>query len=286
VAVFAASVVVLRPYLGWKLSSRPQLGQRHFLPTQTLEAVHPIVERILLASYSGFTQLGNYAHSLAYRALFLQGVNAVNRATWPVTLEEARARGRYFVTGRVWAATHLGIAMVAPPFVLFGDTLIAALTNDKLTGASVFLAPWFVLILLQSSGKAATGVVYAVGESYVVARLGLLANAVALAALVALVPILGAPGAAAALLLQALVFRIALQVVVRRRTPIPFQDWGVLAGCVLVTALFFLRRHGFGSTESRLLLLVAAETACLAAGARIIRTTIVPLVLRARPGSA
>jgi O-antigen/teichoic acid export membrane protein len=286
VAALLTSLVVLKPFLSPRLGAvRTKLGQRQFLPTQALEAVQPVVERTLLANYAGFTQLGNYAHSLAYRGLILQGMNAVNRATWPVTLAEAKERTSFAVTGRVWSAVHLAIAMVSVPFVLFGDRLISALTNDKLTAAWVFLAPWFVLVLLQSSGKAATGVLYATGVSSTVAKLGLLANGVALGSLLVLVPVFGAAGAAMALLLQALVFRIALQILARRRAAIPFQDWGAVLACAFVTALFFLRRHAVESTESLLVLLVAAELLCLVVGSRVI-ATVTPLLLRTGARSA
>lgn len=286
VAALVTSLLVLKPYLAPRLGLlRTKLGQRQFLPTQALEAVQPVVERTLLANYAGFAQLGTYAHSLAYRGLILQGMNAVNRATWPVTLEEAKARTAFFVTGRVWAAVHLGISMVSVPFILFGDQLISLLTNNKLTAAWVFLAPWFVLVLLQSSGKAATGVLYATGVSSTVAKLGLLANSVAIGSLVVLVPLFGAAGAAMALLLQALVFRIALQLLARRRAVIPFQDWGAVLGCAFVTALFLLRRHVVESTEGLLVLFVVAELLCLAVGRRVI-LTVAPLLFRFRARSA
>jgi peptidoglycan biosynthesis protein MviN/MurJ (putative lipid II flippase) len=149
----------------------------------------------------------------------------------------------------------------------------------------VFLAPWFVLVLLQSSGKAATGVLYATGVSSTVAKLGLLANVVAISSLVIFVPLLGAAGAAVALLLQALVFRVALQLLARRRAAIPFQDWGAVAACAFVTVLFLLRRHVVESTESLLVLLVAAELLCLAVGSRVI-ATVAPLLWRFRARSA
>lgn len=286
IAALTTSLVVLRPYLSPRLGLvRTRLGQRQFVPTQLLEAVQPVVERTLLAKYAGFTPLGNFAHSLAYRNLVLQGMNAVNRATWPITLEEAKAHTSFHVTGRVWSAMHLAIAMVSVPFVLFGDELISALTNDKLTGAWVFLAPWFVLVLLQSSGKAATGVLYALGVSSTVAKLGLLANAVGIGSLLVFVPAFGAAGAAMALLLQALVFRIALQLLARRRATVPFQDWGAVLACAFVTALFLLRRYVVDSTESLLVLLVVAELGCVAVGSRVI-LTVAPLVLRARTRSA
>ncbi len=285
VAVLVTSIILLRQYLSLRLGlARTRLGQRQFVPMQALEAVQPVVERTLLARYTGFVQLGNYAHSIAYRSMFLQGMNAVNRATWPVTLDEAKGRTAFAVTGRVWAAMHLAVTMVAVPFILFGDLLISVLSNDKLTPAWVFLAPWFVLVLLQTSGKAATGVLYATGVSSTVAKLGFVSNAVALVALVLFVPFFGAVGVVSALLLQAFVFRVAIQLLARRRRPIPFQDWGVVLGCALVAVLFFIRRHVVESNESLLVLLVVAELLCVAVGSRVI-LTVTPLLLRARTRS-
>ena len=97
-------------------------------------------------------------------------------------------------------------------------------------------------------------------------------------------PLFGAPGAAAALLLQALVFRVVLQLLARRRAPIPFQDWGVVLACAFVTALFFLRRHVVESTEGLLVLFVVAELVCLAVGSRVI-LTVAPLLFRFRARS-
>lgn len=282
-SVLFTTVVVLRPYLSLRQGlRRERLRQRAFLPMQGLEALQPVVERVLLARYTGFTQLGNYAHSLAYRNMIGQAMSAVNRAVWPITLAEAKENRGFDVTGRTWAAAHLAIGMAALPFVLFGDRLISILTNDKLTPAWVFLAPWFVLVLLQSSGKSAMGVVYASGDSRTVARLGLAANGVALASLIVFVPWLGVAGAALALLSHAVVFRVALQVLARRHQPVPFQDWGAVFACGLITLLFLVRRYAVESSEGLLLVLFCAEATCLLVGWNVIRRTVAPFLLRAR----
>ena len=235
---------------------------------QALEAVQPVVERTLLAKYTGFSQLGNYAHSIAYRSMFLQGMNAVNRATWPVTLEEAKARTAFAVTGRVWAGDaprgHDGGGAVHP----LRRPADRGAVERQAHAAWVFLAPWFVLVLLQTSGKAATGVLYATGVSSTVAKLGFVSNAVALVRWSSSCRSSEPLASPSALLLQALVFRVALQLLARRRRPIPFQDWGSCSACALVTVLFFLRRHVVESNES-LLVSSSSRSSCawrLAAG--------------------
>lgn len=285
-AAFAAAMLVLGPYLSLRgVAVRRGLGQRKFLPTQSLEAVQPLVERTLLANYVGFTQLGNYSHSLAYRNLLLQGTNGLSRAVWPVTLAEARAGTSFTVTGRAWAAAHLAVAMVAAPLTLFGETLISVLTHGKLTGAWVFLAPWCIVVILQCTGKPATGVLYASGEASAVARIGLLANIVVLVGLFVLVPTLGAAGAVAAVLLQALVFRVTLQLAARRRASLPFQDGGAIFACALVATLFLLRRYVTSNTETLIILFVFAELVCALLGRNVLRATFNALFRPAREAS-
>jgi O-antigen/teichoic acid export membrane protein len=278
VVAFAAAMLVLGPYVSLRgFVSRKGVGQRKFLPTQSLEAVQPLVERTLLANYVGFAQLGNYSHSLAYRNLILQGTNGLSRAVWPVTLAEARSGTAFTVTGRAWGAAHLAVAMVAAPLTLFGDRLISALTNGKLTGAWVFLAPWCIVVILQCTGKPATGILYTSGDASAVARIGLLANAVVLVALVALVPPFGASGAVAAVILQAIIFRVTLQLAARRRAALPFQDLGAIFACALVAILFFLRRYVTSSTDFLIVLLVFSEVLCALLGRKVLRSTFAAL---------
>lgn len=274
VVAMAIGLLVLRPYITIRHLTRwTRMGQRKFAPQALLEGLQPVVERSLLANYVGFSQLGNYSHSLAYRNLILQGTNGLSRAVWPVTLDEARGERLFPVTGRAWASAHLAVAIVGIPLVLFGDRLISALTNNKLTGASVFLAPWCVVVILQCTGKPATGLLYAAGEATSVARIGLLANSVVIVGLLVLVPPLGAPGAVIAVLLQVLSFRIALQVTARRVAKTPFQDWGAIFACTLITVLFMLRRYLVSGTEVLLVVLLVSELGCMLVGRSVLRAT-------------
>jgi O-antigen/teichoic acid export membrane protein len=238
---------------------------------QILGAVQSLIERSLLTNYSGFTELGKYAHSQSYQALLVQGTNAMSRAVWPLTLIEARENPQFPITRRAWTAVHLGLALVSAPLVLFGDRLIAALTNGKLTGAWVFLAPWCLVVILQATGKPATGVLYALGDGSEVARLGLLSNIVVIVGMCVLVPIFHAAGAAFAIVIQSIFFRVTIQLLARRRAHAPFQDTLALLACALVIVLFLVRRYGSLGTTWLALILVATEVGALVFGRRVIR---------------
>ena len=284
-AAFVMAVAVLMPYLSLRSGLRP-LKQRHFVPMQLLEAAQPLVERSLLANYAGFTVLGRYAHSQSYRSLLVQGTNAMNRSVWPLTLTEARENHRFPITGRAWSVVQLGLALVSAPLVLYGDRLISALTNNKLTGAWVFLAPWCLVVILQSTGKAASGVLYATGVADAVAKIGLTSNAVVVAGFVVLIPLWGVRGAVVAVILQALVYRVVLQTLARRHADVPFQDWGAVLAGALVVCLFAVRRYATDDPATLGIVLAAAEVLTLAVGYRVLREA-VSVVLRGRraPGA-
>jgi O-antigen/teichoic acid export membrane protein len=269
VAAALTALVVLRPYLSLR-AGFAHLGQRRFIPMQLLDAVQPLVERFLFANYAGFNELGKYAHSQSYRSLLVQGTNAMSRAVWPITLHEARNDRAFPVTKRAWSAVHLGLAIVSAPLVLFGDHLIATLTNGKLTGAWIFLAPWCLVVIMQSTGKPASGVLYAMGHAGEVAKIGIASNGVVIVALAALVPAFGAPGAVAAILLQALVYRVALQVLGRRQARIPFQDGSAILAAVLVVVLFCIRRYATSDAEALAGVLAASWVVSLVVGRRVV----------------
>jgi O-antigen/teichoic acid export membrane protein len=165
---------------------------------------------------------------------------------------------------------HLGLALVSAPLVLFGDRMIDVLTNNKLTGAWVFLAPWCLVVILQSTGKPATGILYAGSDTRTVAKIGAISSGVVLVALAVLVPLWGAPGAVAAVLVQTFVYRVLLQLFARRRAVIPFQDRGAIAAGLLVGVLFTIRRYGTADPKALLVVLAVAEIGALVIGRRVL----------------
>lgn len=285
---FFAALFVLRGQLSLRLGlrQRERLDQWRFLYAQAFDSAQPLFERALLTRFAGFTQLGRYSHSQSYRGVIFQSMNAVSRGAWPTTITEAHEpAGRFQRTGATWSAVQLGITAGGIPLVLFGTALTGFLTNGKLTGAASFFGPWIVLVLLQSSGRAAGGILYVLGQAKVVANLNLKANVSVFVAGAILIPLAGPVGAAGALIAQAIVYRILLVARARRYREVPFQDSWVVIGGALITALTLVRRYVAHTVDSRLAVLFIAEAVCLAAGAPVVRSAwrfVVPQLQLAR----
>lgn len=285
----AAGVAVLAPYLRPRIDLRwrRELAQGSFGAAQALESAHPFLERLLLSRFAGLADLGLYTHSQRYRAIAFQASGAVNRAVWPVTLDEARdARLDFPTTRRTWAPLHVAVAVLGIGLAALGDRLVSLLTNGKFTDAAVYLGPWFVLLLLQLSAKPEVATVYALGRGQVAARVSLRANAVALVAAALLIPPFGTWGAVGALLAQALVYRVGVRVPARRLRPVPFQDHWALLGIALVLATFAAKTALDPGLEGSLVLFAAAEAALLVTAARMLGETTIRLIPRWRPAGS
>ena len=282
---FAGSVFVTGPYLAPRYGVRWQReATRSWIFSQVLGTTQPVVERSLLTSAAGLAELGLYTHSQRYGLIVHSGAKAVSRAVWPVSLDEAREiEGDFPATRRSWSTIHVGIAAIGIGFALLGDHLIAALTNDKFTDAAVFLAPWFVLTLLQFAAKPEYATLYALGTSKLVGRLSVVVTLVALLGAVVLIPPFGTTGAVAAVLLHAVVYRAVVHVVARRYRRIPFQDGWVVFGVLLLTAAFVAKHLiGQNAVES-IVAFVALEGVLLVAARRVLADAVPALLRSSRP---
>lgn len=280
---FAGAAAIVLPYLGRRYEARWQReATRSWVLSQVVNAAQPLVERALLTRTAGFAELGLYTHSQRYGLIVHSGAKAVSRAVWPVSLEEARElEGEFPVTRLAWSAIHVGITAVGLVLTLLGDVLVAALTNDKFTDAAVFLGPWFVLTLLQFAAKPEYATLYALGASSVAARLSVAVSVVALLAAAILIPPFGTAGAVAAVLLHAVVYRVALHVLARRYRRIPFQDRWAIVGIVFLVA-GSLAKAVIGEDLVESLLVLAVLTSVLTLTARRLIAETVPALLRSR----
>jgi len=272
-----AALVVLRPYLGGRYDreARRALAQHQFLHVQLLESGQGLIERILLSRFAGFQDLGLYTHSQRYYGMANSATKAVTRGVWPTSLEEANdTTGDFPATGRTWRPVHVAVTACAILLTLLGDFVIAWLTNDKFTDAAWYLAPWFALLLLQLSAKPEVATAYARAPGSSVARLSFYANVAAVAATIALVPLFGAPGALAALLLQSLIFRIVVRYAARRYRRVPFQDEWMLFGIALLAIAFLLKLAVRDDVVQSVVALTALEVVCLLASFRMLRSMV------------
>lgn len=266
----AAGLWYLRDYVALRYDGqiRRQLAQSTFTLAQTAETVQALVERVLLSRYVGYATLGLFVHSRRYRDFANQATTSVTRGVWPVTIDEAKDReGSFPATVRAWRAVHVWLTAAGIAATALGDRFISLLTHDKFTPAWTYLAPWFVVLLIQLSAKPEVGVMYAFERTRAMGRIGLLSNVLGIAAALALIPWLGTGGALVALVLQALCFRVAVRIPSRRLRTVPFGDWWAVAGCAVLLALYVVKLLVGRGLAGEIALFAGAEAAWLGAAA-------------------
>lgn len=274
----------LRPYVRSVFEPRfaREALRAGFVLAQLLESLQSLVERILLSRFAGLATLGLYTHSQRYAQVAHQASKSVSLGVWPVTLAEARdPTGVFSATRRTWYVVHVAVAATGLAVVSFGEDIIGTLTNDRFTEAHVYLAPWFVLLLLQLSAKPEVGTLYALAPPRVVSRLSAGSTALGVALTAILVPYFEAPGAAGALIAQAALYRLLVRRPARRLRRVPFQDaWAFYGIALLVVAFGFKVVLDVGSVGS-VVLAAALELALLVPAARVVGDA--ASIIRPRP---
>jgi O-antigen/teichoic acid export membrane protein len=269
-----AGFLVIAGYVRLRYDDRWRKQATHgsFLLQQVADSAQVLIERVLLSRFAGFRDLGLYTHSTRYKDAAFQATKAASRGIWPVALDEARDTEASFpLTGRTWRAIHVGVTALGIALSLLGSYVISALTNGKFTHAYVYLAAWFVLLLLQSSAKPEVATLYALGSGRAVAYTGLAGSLASIAAGAALIPIIGVPGALAALILQAMVYRGIVRVIARRYRSVPFQDGWAVAGIVLLGVAWTARQAIGSDALGNIVATIVLEVLLLAAAAPVVR---------------
>lgn len=240
---FVGAVLALRLYLSFRVDVQwVRQIMRVGMPATTanlIENLQGFFERYLLTAYSGFAQLGLYYHSQQYRNVVSAPVKAIARSVWPITLVESKERHTEFLnTKRAWNVTYVGITVVGVLFATLGKPLIAWWTHDKFSEAYWMAAAWMVFILIQNSGKAQTGILYANDEAPYYMKSYVMSSIAAIIMLFLLVALIGTVGVILAVIAQQVLFRILLQLRARKYAQASFQDhWVVTGSGVILLAL-------------------------------------------------
>jgi O-antigen/teichoic acid export membrane protein len=275
IVVFAGSVIALRKYLFGSFSV--EWAKRIFklgfatVPANILETLHTFVERMTVGGYTGLRELGIYTHSQQYRTMSMMALKAAARTVQPITLSEARADEFDFPkTRETWDVIYLGLAGLGILFATFGNEIISLLTHGKFDGAYVFVVFWMVYLLIQNAGKPHTGVFLALNKGVEYSKMQMGSTLISIAMLVILVPRLGATGAVISLFAQMIIFRIWIQIAVKKHKEIHSHDWWVLFGCLFILTTFFISRFFEFSLVQNLFLLIAMYIALGLSARRII----------------
>lgn len=273
--MLVGSAVVLKSYVGLHCDRRWlneifRIGPRSLLGS-LFYSIQTAMERTVLSSHVGISQLGIYTHSQQYRTLIAMGAKAVSRSVWPITLADAHEeRSDFARTGKAWRTVHLGITVAGIAFATVGRDIIALLTHDKFTDAYMLAAVWMVFLLVQNSGRPHVGVMYARGHGIAYANMVLVTTVFSIGLLLLLVPLLGVTGAVMAAFGQMIAFRIAIQFYVRGHRSVPFQDTWVIFGSGLVFAALGLSVYLRPSTLESVFLFLVVLGIAMVAGRRVL----------------
>lgn len=248
VVASAGALYVLWPYLGLRFS--PKIARSIFASGGWLvaanfsDAVTILIERSTISAHTGMRALGLYAHSQQYMIMTNGAVKAAMRTVWPVTLTEARRPNDPFEATRdVWTVVHLAFLAAGVLFATFGADLIGLITNQRFNSAAPFAAIWMGLQLVRLSGRPQQGVVFANGAARSIGGWRVLGNLLAVALLLALIPVIGVWGAVIALFVQALVVRIGFSVGARAFRASSWQDGWAAAGLIVILAVVFAMEY-------------------------------------------
>lgn len=243
--LFAGGLMKLRPFADFRtidvrwLMEVVRIGPAVILANAS-ESIHQVIERNILTLYTGFGDLGIYAHAQQYRAMAGMPVSAVAHTVWPLSLEDARMpEGGFSRTRASWTATYLMLTAIGVAIAAIGAHVISLLTHDKFTEAYVLATLWVVYLIVQNTGKPQTAVFYAFGAGVRYARIQTVSMVLGTALLIVLVPAIGMYGAFCAAFAQQVIMRLIVQVAARRISRAPFQDeWAVAGICVVVATLW------------------------------------------------
>lgn len=179
----------------------------------TLEAIQPSLERIILASVVNLDILGLYVHSQTYSQTIFKLIKSVVLSTFPISLREAMETPQTFSrTVRIWVSTYYILGVITLGFIFFGEFLISALTHGKFTEAHPFASVLLIIVNVQNLGRQANALLYSQARSQTIASINFVSSAVALALLFVLIPFFGVYGAIGAIAARVIINRIGFMI--------------------------------------------------------------------------
>lgn len=206
-----------------------------------VDNVRATIESGAMASAAGSVGLGNYNHARLHYGLLLQGTNAFANVLWPHALQDAKDRSSQFPRVRLaWNFVYLCLTLAGLVFVYFGGHIVHLLTNGKFDQAAAWIPFLVIYLLIQSSGKPATAVLYAANRGNLLSKMRIGCTLAAVLAIFRLVPLFGVSAVIGIGIAEMSIMRVLVQISARRIQPVPFQDQWVLLGCAVITATWLL----------------------------------------------
>lgn len=159
---FISSIICIRRYVVPKIRMKwiRKIVRLGFptIPLNLFEVVSSSIERFFIERWIGLSKLGIYSHSLSYRQMFMQPMEAFKRTYAPEVLEGVSKGDQAKIeSAKVILRKWFGLLTIAGVgVILFSRDAINILTHGKFVEAAPLVSLWFILILIYSLGTSYT----------------------------------------------------------------------------------------------------------------------------------
>jgi hypothetical protein len=235
------------------------------------EGARGALDNMMLASANGLASAGYFAHARLYNGLLMALTNSVAHNAWSMSLGEARdPLARFAATARAWAPIQLGLVLCGLAFAFLGHETVDFISHGKLTAAAAYVPPLIVVLLIQTSGKPATALVYANNLAIAAARFRLALLVLGSLSLWLAIRWFGIAGLVTVMLAEAIAYRFWLRVLAARTACVPFHDHVIVAGIFAIAASAAFVDVADPSLPVRAVLAAGAVAICLGSGWHVI----------------
>jgi len=251
--IYIGKFYIAQPRIFWvKKSASTALGA---WSAGVIENCRAVLESGLLQKFVGVTLLGSFFHARLYQGMIMQGTNAFNNVLWPLALEESKNKSTSFTAvSNGWNFVYFGITVVGLIFAFYGVEIIGYISNDKFNAANSWI-PWLVIYsLIQNSGKPATAVLFYSNKGNLLSKLRIILLVIDLVLLLIFVPFYGIEAVIATSIFDMLCMRFYIRVSAEKIQKIPFTDWMIIWGILLIIFAVFFGEDFLSSLEKIMLL--------------------------------
>lgn len=224
----------MRTVLPW-ISSAGRGGVAAVIASLT-ETGKVALERIYIGAFLGVSPLGMLAHAQYYKNVSMIALNALSRGVWPTALSEGREpQPTFFQTLQMWKYVQQFVAMLTVGFALLGREIIGILTHGKFVDATPYAVALLLVLLVQTAAKPHLAILSARGQGHIIANLNTVSVVIGFVWLLISTPFFGLWGAVSAVMMQAVIHRVAVFAYARLMYRLPFTDFWIVAGFTATT---------------------------------------------------
>jgi O-antigen/teichoic acid export membrane protein len=182
-----------------------------------LDRVQNTLESYLLSNQTGLVAFAVYNHATRYKNWTMAAVKAFGRSMLDILLDEAQDQTVEFPkTQHGWNIIYGMLAIIGIGFATVGEYVINFLSNGDFTEAYKLVAVWMAILIIQTSGKPALGILLTNNRGVTVTGVSMTSTVIGMVLLIILITYFGVIGAMIATFLQFFIFRLLMYLVSRR----------------------------------------------------------------------